>query len=67
MKFSIAIIRFYQRRLSRYTGRCRYYPTCSQYAILAIKKYGVIRGIIKTARRLKRCRPSNLESCIDFP
>lgn len=46
-------------------GRCRFEPTCSTYMILAIKKYGLIYGIIKGIRRLLRCKPPN--GGIDYP
>jgi putative membrane protein insertion efficiency factor len=38
-------------------GQCRFNPTCSQYAIDAIKKYGPLQGGLKAARRILRCRP----------
>lgn len=38
-------------------GHCRYSPTCSQYAIDAINKYGALRGTWKAARRILRCHP----------
>jgi putative membrane protein insertion efficiency factor len=38
-------------------GYCRFTPTCSQYAIDAINKYGPIRGLLKTSWRLLRCNP----------
>jgi len=38
-------------------GHCRFEPTCSQYAIDAIRKYGAWRGFWKTLRRLARCHP----------
>jgi len=38
---------------------CRFYPTCSQYAIEAIQKHGAIRGSWLAARRLVRCHPLN--------
>ena len=38
---------------------CRFEPSCSQYMILSIKKYGAIRGFIKGVKRLKRCVPPN--------
>lgn len=66
-KICVCLIKFYQRKLSRYFGHCRFYPTCSQYAILAIEKYGVSKGIKLTIKRLYRCRPDNLDSCIDYP
>ena len=69
--FCIFLIRSYQNFISphlRKKGiRCRFYPTCSNYGILAIQKYGVLKGIRKTWNRLYRCRPDNLESCIDYP
>jgi putative membrane protein insertion efficiency factor len=46
-------------------GKCRFEPTCSTYMILAIKKYGLIRGIIKGIKRIKRCKPPN--GGIDYP
>lgn len=68
----IALIRLYQRVLSplltRWLGmRCRFYPTCSEYGIMAIRKYGPTRGLLVAAKRIRRCRPDNFESCIDFP
>lgn len=63
-------IRLYQKILSpilRHWLQCRFYPTCSEYAILCIKKYGLKVGLERSYRRLVRCRPENLDSCIDFP
>lgn len=69
--FLIALIRGYQRFISPTLGRlgvrCRFHPTCSNYAILAIRKYGPLKGCAKTWDRLTRCRPDNFESCIDYP
>lgn len=39
--------------------RCVYTPSCSEYAIAALKKYGVIRGVVKIIKRLWRCHPPN--------
>jgi len=67
-KLVVAVIRFYQKIISpMLRNRCRFYPTCSEYAILAIKKYGLKVGSGKAYNRLLRCRPDNLDSCIDFP
>lgn len=63
----IFTIKIYQKKLSKYFGNCRFHPTCSEYAILAIEKYGVCKGIKLTCNRLHRCRPDNLQSCIDYP
>jgi putative membrane protein insertion efficiency factor len=38
-------------------GRCRFTPTCSQYALHALEKYGLWKGTWKTLRRLARCHP----------
>lgn len=40
-------------------GRCRFIPTCSTYMIMAIKKYGIIIGVTKGIRRIRRCKPPN--------
>ena len=46
-------------------ARCRFTPTCSTYMIIAIKKYGLIFGVIKGIRRLRRCKPPN--GGVDYP
>jgi putative membrane protein insertion efficiency factor len=54
----IAPIRAYQRWISPALGpRCRYYPTCSNYAIEAIRELGPVRGTILAGWRLLRCNP----------
>ena len=54
----IAPIRLYQRFISPALGpRCRYYPTCSAYAVEAIRELGPIRGPILAGWRLLRCNP----------
>lgn len=57
---AIFLIRGYQRLLSPLLGpRCRFHPTCSQYAIAAIERFGVIQGTWLGLRRLSRCHPLN--------
>ncbi|QKS73115.1 membrane protein insertion efficiency factor YidD [Paenalkalicoccus suaedae] len=54
----IGIIRFYQRFISRYTPpTCRFYPTCSQYGIEALRVHGVFKGSYLTIIRLLKCQP----------
>jgi putative membrane protein insertion efficiency factor len=54
----IALIRAYQRWVSPALGpRCRYYPSCSQYAIDAIAEVGAVRGSMLAGWRLLRCNP----------
>ncbi|MBO4905497.1 MAG: membrane protein insertion efficiency factor YidD [Bacteroidaceae bacterium] len=51
-------IRFYQRCISPLTPpSCRFTPTCSQYAVEAILKHGVVKGLYLGIRRLLRCHP----------
>ena len=57
-ELAIKMIRFYQRKISPlFPPRCRYYPTCSQYAVTAIERFGIIRGGLLAVWRLLRCNP----------
>ena len=54
----IAPIRLYQRAVSPLIGRhCKYHPTCSAYAVEAIREFGVARGAVLGGWRLLRCNP----------
>ena len=54
----IAAVRLYQILLSPVLGRqCRFTPTCSQYFILAVQKYGALRGSCRGILRICRCHP----------
>ena len=54
----VAPIRLYQRWISpAFAPRCRYYPTCSEYAVQALRELGPVRGTILAGWRLLRCNP----------
>ena len=56
----LSMIRFYQRFISpAFPPRCRFSPTCSQYALEAIGKYGAAKGGWLAFKRLMRCNPFN--------
>ncbi|WP_081460842.1 membrane protein insertion efficiency factor YidD [Desulfotomaculum nigrificans] len=51
-------LRFYRRFISPLKPpTCRFYPTCSQYSIQAVEKYGVVKGLWLTVKRLAKCHP----------
>ena len=58
-RFLLFLIRFYRRNLSRRKRRptCRYIPTCSEYAVEAIERYGPVKGGRLADWRLLRCNP----------
>ena len=56
--FLVAPIRFYKRAISpALPSRCKYHPSCSQYAVDAVRRYGVLRGVVLAGWRLLRCNP----------
>lgn len=64
-KIFLKIIKLYQTTISPDHGiifigglmRCRFYPSCSQYAYEAIERYGVVKGVLKGLVRILRCNP----------
>ncbi|KJS20014.1 MAG: membrane protein insertion efficiency factor [Clostridiaceae bacterium BRH_c20a] len=55
---SLKVIRFYQKFISPLKGRtCRFYPTCSEYAIDAFKKHGFLKGFVISLKRIFKCHP----------
>ncbi|MCD6081700.1 membrane protein insertion efficiency factor YidD [candidate division WOR-3 bacterium] len=57
-EIALLLIRFYQNFISPILPRhCRFYPTCSEYTYQAIKKYGLLKGIIKGIIRISKCHP----------
>jgi len=54
----LAMLRFYKRRISPgMPPACRFHPTCSEYAYVAIEKYGIIKGGRLASWRVLRCNP----------
>jgi putative membrane protein insertion efficiency factor len=54
----LAPLRFYRRFISPgLPARCRYHPSCSAYAVQAIERYGILRGLVLAGWRLLRCNP----------
>ncbi len=51
-------IRAYQRLISPLLGQhCKYYPSCSEYAVQAVQRFGILRGLVLAGWRLLRCNP----------
>lgn len=59
-KVFLFLIRLYRKFISPlFPGKCRFYPTCSAYAMEAIEKYGAIKGGFLTVKRILKCHPFN--------
>lgn len=57
-KIAIRIIKLYQRFISPlFSPSCRFYPTCSHYALEALEKYGFLKGSFLSIKRILRCNP----------
>jgi putative membrane protein insertion efficiency factor len=57
-ELAVAPVIFYQRAVSPLLGRrCRYEPSCSRYAVQAIREFGILRGLVLAGWRLLRCNP----------
>jgi putative membrane protein insertion efficiency factor len=64
----VAPIRLYQRIVSPLIGpRCRFHPSCSEYAVQAIVRHGPLRGLYLAVRRVLRCHPWNPGGIDDVP
>jgi len=68
MKYAgIALVYVYRYTLGPlFPGSCKYHPSCSQYAIDALRELGLVRGLILTAWRLLRCNPWS-HGGVDYP
>lgn len=59
-KLIVGLVKIYQRLISPMLGsNCRFRPTCSEYFISAVEKYGVFKGVYLGVRRILRCHPFN--------
>jgi len=66
VKILTVIIRVYQNTFSLLVpATCRYTPSCSQYAIDALSKYGAIKGLYLSGKRIMRCHPFSTHSSSD--
>ncbi len=64
----VAVLRLYQLVVSPLYGpTCRFYPSCSQYALIAVERHGVVRGAGLAGWRLLRCHPWNPGGIDDVP
>ncbi len=64
----IGVLRVYQSVISPMTGpSCRYYPSCSQYALIAVQRHGALRGTWLALRRLARCHTWTAGGIDDVP
>lgn len=63
----LALVRVYKLLISPILpfNHCRYYPTCSDYAIEAVQKYGTIRGMWLAMKRIARCHPYSKHELYD--
>jgi len=63
----IGFIKFYKLFLSPILpNSCKFYPTCSDYMILSIEKYGILKGLLKGVWRIIRCNPIS-KGGVDYP
>jgi uncharacterized protein len=53
----VRLVTWYQRAVEGRPSPCRFTPSCSSYALEALQRYGTLRGVVLTLRRLSRCRP----------
>ena len=63
----LALVRFYRAAISPWRPPCcRYTPTCSQYALEAIEKYGAWKGGLLALRRILKCQPFHRQKSIEY-
>lgn len=66
-KILIGLVKFYRVAISPYKGNihCRFTPTCSMYTLMAIEKYGALKGTILALKRILKCHPFSKHSGYD--
>lgn len=68
-KIMIHLIRFYKKHISVFFEKngikCKFYPTCSEYAIQALEKYGFLKGTFLSIKRFFKCNPFNQKGGYD--
>ena len=63
----LSLIRFYRRNISPMRPPCcRFIPTCSQYALEAVEKYGAFKGGALALRRILKCQPFHRQASIEY-
>jgi putative membrane protein insertion efficiency factor len=63
----IAMVRLYQRSSWAPAPPCPFIPSCSEYSVRALHKYGAVKGSVLTVRRVRKCRPEYTGPYTDFP
>jgi len=64
---TVKFLRLWQAVISPlYPQSCRFYPSCSEYAVISVKKYGTVKGLLKTIWRILRCHPLS-KGGVDLP
>lgn len=58
-RFCIGLIRLYQKTARFRPATCRFQPSCSEYTAQAIRRYGVVKGVLMGSWRIVRCNPFN--------
>jgi uncharacterized protein len=72
IRFMAFFVRVYRRSyvhpyVHRGQGACRFIPSCTEYAMLAVERHGLLRGIWLTGGRISRCSPTYHGDYLDFP
>ena len=68
IKLILLIIKGYQLAISPLIGpRCRFAPTCSQYALESFEKHGFVRGLVLSLKRISKCHPFHAGGIVEVP